>query len=189
MSKVISTESPLVGIQDESVALITEIPMQGFINLRGNVGKGRTKYCTQISKTLGITLPKKNNSVNHNDEYQLFWLGPDENLLVTPPGRQSEVIEKLEAALKSTFHAVTDVSSGYTMIEIAGRYAQTLLRKGCSLDLHSSVFSPKSCAQTLIAQAGVVISIKPGTDDYLVCVRRSYADYLIRWLNNANTGF
>ncbi len=189
MPEAIITESPFVGVEDESTALITEVPMCGFINLRGSAGKGRTKYATQIRKTLGIAPPIKPNTFNHSENFRLFWMGPDELLLITSPDQQFDVVKALEDALVTTFHSVTDVSSAYAMIELSGRYAEVLLRKGCPLDLHLSVFPHGSCAQTVIAQAGALLFRKKGSQAFAVCVRRSYADYLLRWLNNVNTGY
>ncbi len=180
-------ESPLVQVEDESVALIKEISKLGYINLRGDIGKGRTKFAMSVKKILGVAAPVSVNRVVENAQYKVFWLGPDEWMLVTHPQLQSGVIEQLETPLHGFFHSVTDVSSAYTTIELAGAYAVKLLNKGCPLDLHPQVFTAGDCAQSLLAQTQIILSRKCELNVFEIIVRRSYADYLLRWLNLVNT--
>jgi sarcosine oxidase subunit gamma len=84
---------------------------------------------------------------------------------------------------------VTDVSSGQTVIAIDGEYARDLLAKGCTLDLHPRVFGPGACAQTLLAKAPVLICQRRDATRFELIVRRSFADYLWRWLEEAAKEF
>lgn len=188
MFNVIKAESPLVQAHTSS-ALITENELLGYINLRGVIGKGRTGFCTAIKKVTGLTPSSVPNKVLRSNEYALYWLGPDECLLVTGADQQTLTISALESALDGVFSSVTDVSSGYCLLEVVGGYAHDLLAKGCPLDLDEAFFSAGDCAQSVVAQAGVLISPLEQTEGFELVVRRSYADYLQRWLNQMNNGY
>jgi sarcosine oxidase subunit gamma len=59
------------------------------------------------------------------------------------------------------------------------------LAKGCTLDFHPRVFRPGTCAQSGLAKANVLIRLGDDPDSFDVVVRRSFADYLLRWLRHA----
>ena len=60
-----------------------------------------------------------------------------------------------------------------------------MLAKGCPLDLHPRVFGPGHCAQSQIARVNAIIHQRDGSPSYDIVVRRSFADYLARWLDDA----
>jgi sarcosine oxidase subunit gamma len=61
-----------------------------------------------------------------------------------------------------------------------------VLAKGCSLDLHPSVFGPGAAAQTMLGLAGVVlIPVDDSGTDYRILVRSSFARHLAEWLVDA----
>jgi sarcosine oxidase subunit gamma len=61
-----------------------------------------------------------------------------------------------------------------------------MLSKGCSLDLNPSVFRARSCAQTLFAKAHVTIRNVDSSPTFDLFVRRSFAEYLGLWLQDAS---
>ena len=71
------------------------------------------------------------------------------------------------------------------MLLIQGEGAQELLAHGIAIDLHRRVFAPGRCAQTLLAQAQVVLERPSDNNAFHVYVRRSYAPYLAEWLLDA----
>jgi sarcosine oxidase subunit gamma len=114
-----------------------------------------------------------------------LWLGPDEWLLLTPPGREVGLVEELRRSLGETTSSVNDVSGGQTVIGVGGDRARDVLAKGCTLDMHPRVFGPGRCAQTLVAKAAVVVRQIDESPSFDLIVRRSFADYLARWLEDA----
>lgn len=188
MSSTIKAESPLVQAPPSS-ASITESALLGYINLRGVVGAADSAFCIAIKNVTGLTPSSVPNIVTRNDDYALYWLGPDEYLLVTTADQQAEVISALELALDGVLSSVVDVSSGYCLLRLMGGYAQDLLAKGCPLDLDADVFRVGECAQTLVAKANVLLSPLSQQEGYELIARRSYADYLQRWLNQMNNGY
>lgn len=139
--------------------------------------------------TLGkaLALPEHNNTFGRDDErgVDVYWRGPDEWLLVGADGFDAKA---LGDALQDSRHALVDVSSGQTVIEVAGPGARDTLAAGCTLDLHPDAFRPGDCAQTLIAGCSVLLARHAGDDDdagYRLVVRRSFAAHLWLWLHDA----
>ena len=61
-----------------------EQPLLGYLNLRGQ-GDG---FADAVQQSIGLTLPTTANTLSENDDHVLCWLGPDEWLLMVPPGDQ-----------------------------------------------------------------------------------------------------
>ena len=191
MSDLFQQQSPLVQIKlDEPVGTaprIEEKPFLGFINLRGRADN--TGFLAASLKVLGCEPPSAANTVVESGDYRIYWMGPDEWLIVTPAGRQGELKEKLGKALGGVFSAVVDNSSGLTMLHITGENAGALLATDCPLDLHPREFKHGQCAQTRLAKAGMTVSPLAQQAGFEVIIRRSFADYLLLWLQDAAVAF
>jgi len=185
-------ESPLLQI-DLSRRLtaagvrLQEIPFQGHLNLRGR--PDNPAFLSAVARVLGAELPLQANTFVVTGVVKIYWLGPDEWLIVTPPGQQAALAATLGEALQGVFSSITDVSSGQTLIGITGIHARALLEKGCPIDFHPRVFAPGDCVQTHLAKAAVLISAVDDAPGYELIVRRSFADYLGLWLLDAIAEF
>jgi sarcosine oxidase subunit gamma len=167
----------------EAGVSLGERAFQGHVNLRGDPADAA--FLDAVQGVLGVGLPTQPNTVAEGDGVASLWLGPDEWLLITPPSMEARLADGLRDALGDTFAAVTDVSGGQTVITIQGPHARDVLAKGCSLDLHPRVFSPGLCAQTLVAGVGAIIRQIDEKPSYDLIVRRSLAEYLAHWLEDA----
>ncbi|HXH04625.1 MAG TPA: sarcosine oxidase subunit gamma family protein [Candidatus Competibacteraceae bacterium] len=183
-------ESPLVGrglaarvshqVEGKGV-LAAERAFLGHLNLRGDPADAAFRKAAE--GVLGLALPCEPNTVAEGNGLTVYWLCPSEWLVVTAPDAEAALAAKLRQALAGQFAAVTEISSGQTVLVLRGDKARELLAKGCPLDLHPRVFGPGQCAQTLIAKAPALI--RPLADGgYEVVVRRSFADYLWHWLEH-----
>ncbi|MBP7574355.1 MAG: sarcosine oxidase subunit gamma, partial [Rhodoferax sp.] len=74
---------------------------------------------------------------------------------------------------------------GNTTLTVKGAAAADLLSRGCPLDLHPRVFPAGALAQTHIAKAGATVLCLEAATSFELTVRRSFADYLFRWLCEA----
>jgi len=192
MVDLIHSESPFVQIdlsqfEQASAIELREIPFQGHLNLRGR--PDNAAFVGAVTKVLGVEPPTKANTFVIADELNIYWLGPDEWLIVTPSDQQTDLRTRLEGALQGIFSSVTDVSSGQTVISITGANARALIEKGCPIDLHPREFKSGDCAQTRLAKVGVLISAVDDTPMYHLVVRRSFSDYLGLWLLDAAAEF
>ena len=155
----------------------------GHINLRGDGEDPR--FVGAISTVLGGELPIVANTLNDMQGNVVYWLGPDEWLIVTPGERRAMIEGELRTALANLRVAVTDVSGGQTIVHLRGNKTRELLAKGCPIDLHQRVFGIGQCAQSYLAKAPVLIGQLEIQPCYEIIVRRSFADYLWLWLENA----
>lgn len=192
MSNYASRISPLahllptkaeVEASEESGVRLSEQAFLGHINLRGEPSNRTFLSCAE--SMLGVGLPLKPNTIAAGAGATILWLGPDEWLVLTAPCYQQRLAIALRDALKDLLAAVTDVSSGQTVINIRGKHARDVLNKGCTLDLHPRVFGLRQCAQTNVAKTAVTIWKLDELPSYAIIVRRSFAHYLAYWLTDA----
>jgi sarcosine oxidase subunit gamma len=191
MPDLFQQESPLVQIElgeaRGSAPTIKEVPFLGYLNLRGK--PGNTAFLAAVLKVLGSEPPQEPNTMVESGDYRIYWLGPDEWLVVTPTEQQGMVQAKLLKALDGAFSSVVDNSSGLTMIEVSGENAGALLATDCPLDLHPGAFKAEQCAQTRLAKAGMTIAPLRKETGFEVIIRRSFADYLLLWMQDAAVAF
>jgi sarcosine oxidase subunit gamma len=191
MSDLFQQQSPLVQIElgepRGEAPRIEEKPFLGYLNLRGRAG--HTGFIAGVLKALGVEAPTEANTVIEAGDNRIFWLGPDEWLVVTPAGQQAQVKADLQAALAGVFSSVVDNSSGLTTIHVSGDNAAALIATDCPLDLHAQAFKPGQCAQTRLARAGMTIAPLSDDSGFELIIRRSFADYLLLWLQDAAIAF
>jgi sarcosine oxidase subunit gamma len=191
MADLFQQQSPLVQIKlDEprgGAPRIEEKPFQGFINLRGR--SDNTGFQAATLKVLGCEPPNAPNTVIDSGDYRIYWLGPDEWLIMTAGGQQDDLKASLLKALSGVFSAVVDNTSGLTTLHITGDNAAALLATDCPLDLHPREFKAGQCAQTRLAKAGMTLSPLADEAGFEVIIRRSFADYLLLWLQDAAVAF
>jgi sarcosine oxidase subunit gamma len=143
-----------------------------------------------VEDVLGAALPTRANTAATPGDSTVLWLGPDEWLLVAPEGRQESLEKALRQAIGTEPGAVVDLSAHRTTVELTGARASEVLAKGCSLDLHPSVFTPGSCAQVFLAQAPVLVAAREGDHPaYWLLVRASFATYVADWLLDASSEY
>jgi len=166
---------------------ISEVPLLGYVNIRGRTDN--SAFVSAVEGVLGGGLPSANNTFVTHGNYTILWFGPDEWLVLTPSGKETELLEALTNAFGDLFAAATDVTGGYTAVDICGSAAADLLRKGSTIDFHPSVFGVGQCVQTLLGKTGVAIYQNSEAPNYRVVFRRSFADYLGLWLLDASREF
>jgi sarcosine oxidase subunit gamma len=191
MGDLFQQQSPLVQIDFAeprgNAPRIEEKPFLGYLNLRAR--NNATGFLAATLKVLGCEPPTAANTVIESGDFRIYWLGPDEWLVVTPAAQQDQVKAELLVALDGVFSSVVDNSSGLTMFHITGDNAAALLATDCPFDLHPREFKPGQCAQTRLAKAGMTISPLIDGAGFEVIIRRSFADYLLLWLQDAAIAF
>lgn len=192
MSDSIRRESPLARFNLAARAthapgiagvIARERPFLGHLNVRGNAQDPR--FVGAVSDVLGDGLPIVSNTVTDVQGITMYWLGPDEWLIVTPDERRVPVDNGLRSAMRGMRFALTDVSGGQTVVVVRGAPVRDLLAKGCPLDLHPHAFDFGQCAQSHLAKAPILLRPLAGEPAFEIIVRRSFADYLWLWLEDA----
>jgi sarcosine oxidase subunit gamma len=193
MHERVVSESPLVRfaahtratVIGDAAAIFSERPSLGHVNLRGDSRDDR--FIVAVEATIGIGVPPAPNSFAEGAGNTVYWLGPNEWLIVTSRGREATIARELREALAGLFVAVTEVSGGQTVIVLRGRAVRDVLAKGCPLDLHPRAFGPGRCAQSHLAKAPILVRQVDAEPTFEIIVRRSFADYLWLWLDDANS--
>jgi sarcosine oxidase, subunit gamma len=192
MSDRSTRESPLVRFDLEARAasnpaqariVCAERPFLGHINLRGDAGDPR--FIASVASVIGTVVPISPNTASRGHDHVVYWLGPNEWLIVTTDAREAAIARDLRQALANCFAAVTEVSGGQTVISLRGNSVRDMLAKGCPLDLHARVFGVDRCAQSHLAKAPILIRQVDAAPSFEIIVRRSFADYLWLWLEDA----
>ena len=178
--------APLLGAGDQSLKVdghpvsLGEASLMDMLNLRGNPAD--TAFSSAVQTVTGLALPSAANTTSLSTDRQLLWLGPDEWLLQCPIGQGATLEAALRQALAGQHMAIVNVGHGNTVLRVQGPGAADLLSRGCPLDFHASVFAAGHVAQSHISRANATILCKQAGSHYEVTVRRSFADYLFRWL-------
>lgn len=155
----------------------------GHINLRGRASDAA--FVNAVEQELGQALPVQPNTISAG-RHQVCWLGPDEWLVVTPVSASPELADRLDQSLSTIHASVNDISGGQVVLMLSGTRSREVLASGCTLDLHPREFRAGDCAQSGLARANVLIALVDDEPTFMVVVRRSFSDYLCRWL--ARTG-
>lgn len=140
----------------------------------------------RISENIGAPLPVACGQTAVVNGHTSFWLGPDEWLVVSnaPAPAHDPLSELLLGALGGNHGAVVDVSANFTIVEITGAKARSVLEKGCPVDLHPTAFAPGHAVLTTVGHIPVLLW-QVDAHTYRLFPRASFADYLTRWLLDA----
>ncbi|MGE4635777.1 MAG: sarcosine oxidase subunit gamma family protein [Arenicellales bacterium] len=180
----IATPQRQLGASDRLDCWFQEQPFLAHFNLRGD--PQNSDFLQAVNKQLGVELPLLPNTVGFAGKWRGCWLGPDEWLLLGPGRRKPP--ETLVTDLSAIHHSLVDLSGGQTVIRIGGPAWRDVLGSACFLDLHPRAFEAGRCAQTVLAHSNVLL-IHVHDDErgeaLDIVVRRSFADYLLRWLIDA----
>jgi sarcosine oxidase subunit gamma len=117
-----------------------------------------------------------------------LWLAPGAWLVVAEGRDDGALYRRLRERLQD-LAAVVDQSHGRTVLRLAGARARGVLAKGCRLDLHPRVFRPGACAQTAIAQIGVLVHQADERPTYDLYVAAGYAVGFFEWLTSSAAEF
>jgi sarcosine oxidase subunit gamma len=145
------------------------------VNLRGNARD--PGFVLAVQQALGLALPVQACTTVANQRLRLVWVGPDDWFLIGPQGEQAALVTALRQALGEQHAAVTDVSSGYFVVGLAGPSARDLLAQGCPMDFHPSTFHADQAASTHFHKVGITLWRTGDAGDFELLVRRSFIDH------------
>lgn len=184
MSRV--TVATLPSAQGAGVVL-RERAFLGHLILRGNAAG--MAFRAGVEHALGVPLPLKLGplAIGAAGAVSIQWISPDEWLVIVPGGREFETEVRLRASLTGHF-AVMNVSGGQTVLELSGPAARAVLMKCTAYDVHPSSFPVGKGVTTTFAKTTAAIR-RVGEERWELVVRRSFADYVYRWLLDASEEF
>lgn len=167
--------------------MMKEDKYRGQLNLRGNAGDAA--FSTAVELVLGVALPTAPNTSARNGATVVYWLCPNEWLILLASGTQTQVEADLRAAIANEggdqHIAITDLSSGQTLVNLSGSGLSKLLQKSTVYDCHESNFPAGKVVQTTFAKTGTTMcKLEDGSMDLVI--RRSFSDYFFLWLQDAS---
>jgi len=177
------TASPGTGPRSGS-AVLDQALLAGWreglaiVNLRGDADD--VAFRTAASRALGLALPVQPCTSTASAVNRVVWAGPDDWFVIGPRGQAEAIVSQLRTALAGMHHAVTDVSSGYTVLQLGGAPVREVLAQGCPLDLHPRAFKPGASAGSHFFRASIWLWQTDEAPTYEVLVRRSFMGYF--WL-------
>ena len=159
---------------------LQELPWCGKINLRGN--PQNDQFVAKAQVAMEIELPLEPNTRTYNQNRTCFWLGPNEWLIYCSTEEVESILLTGRDRLNSIHHALVDVSDYYTVLQLEGPDAITLISKACPLDLHNKQFSKGSCAQTRFGHASIMVHKFSEIPTFDIQVRWSFTEYVWDYL-------
>lgn len=185
----IAAESPLhyslhrhaVSAHKEGASVVmAERAFLGHLIVRGTADVLRAA----VKEMVGIALPETACGLNVDGEKSIQWLSPDEWLVILPPGEEFATEKALREALGEATYAIVNVSGGQTVLALSGPSAHEVLMKSTPCDVHPHAFPVGRGVSTVFAKTTVLLR-RPDAEHWELVIRRSFADYLYRWLLDA----
>lgn len=164
---------------------LREKKLRGHLTLRGDAHD--PAFAKGIQDVLGMDLPVALTLVA-NGETSLQWMGPDEWLLIVPQGEEFAAEQRLREALAGQHIQIVNVSGGQTLVELSGEKVRELLMKSTPYDVHPSNFPVGKAVGTHFAKSQLIIR-HTAEDVWELVVRRSFADYIWLWLQDASAEY
>ncbi len=190
----IAGQSPLHHVEFESLARLSpehagvrlkEIKLLGHLTLRCN--PENSDQLTAVEKVLGIGLPLKPLTSVEKGDYSIRWLSPDEWLILVP-GAETFDIETLFRDEMPGHYSLVNSSGGSTVLQLSGDSVVELLKKCTPVDLHIKHFPVGKVVSTVFGKSGAVIR-RTGDLSFELVIRRTFADYLWLWIQDASQEF
>lgn len=156
-----------------------EVPLLAYISLRGR--SDDAAFAAAASKALGVDLPVKPCTLALKGSTKVLWLSPDEWMIVAARRDRARLLSALGEDLTGLRSQVADNSGGYTQVLLQGRNATDVLT-------HTSVYAvgslePGRVVGTTFGKSSLYLH-RQG-DGYCLLLRRSFADYIWRYLVRA----
>lgn len=158
-----------------------ELSFFGHLTIRGS--SDDSTFVKGIEEVLGLALPTTPLTSATNEHNSIHWVNPTEWLVLLEKGNEAEVESQLREKLTGHF-SVVDVSGGQTLFQLSGDDALMVMKKSCGYDVEGGLPVGKT-VNTHFSKASVMIH-KPDEKTFLLVVRRSFADYVWRWLEDAS---
>lgn len=179
-----AVEGPLDGLAAPGGAALAALPSASRFVLRGRPGAVEA-----AASAFGASLPQHAcRAVTVGEGRAALWLGPDEWLLLAPPGEGPALAAALERAMDGHPHSLVDVSQRQAGIEVSGPDAEAALNAGCPLDLDAHAFPVGMCTRTVLAKTEIVLW-RTAPTIFRVEVWRSFAAYAWSFLVEASREF
>ncbi len=170
-------------------ALVLHLHWQTDLTVLSLRGEG-SAMAAAVEQALGVPYPLVANTTQVKNSTRIVWVSPDDCFVIANSGQAEKLDASLRQSLQVQHFAVTDVSSGYHLLTLAGSGARSMLAQGCPLDLHPKNLSIDQCAGSHFFKASLwlwpVASESKVDPTYELLIRRSFAPYVDTMIKKAS---
>ncbi|MEO9822761.1 MAG: sarcosine oxidase subunit gamma family protein [Paracoccaceae bacterium] len=167
---------------DKGIAHIQEVPLQGMITLRGDLGSKTIKKAA--TGAASVDMPDQGR-INSADQNSLCWMSSDELLVLCPYDDVLATLEKMQTVLAGEHALAVDVSDARAQFSVSGPQARTVMSKLAPVDFAPDHFKPGMFRRSRMAQVAAAFWM-PEEDRFNVICFRSNAEYVFTLLSNAS---
>jgi len=133
----------------------------------------------------GLNLGDNTSSVSWNDNTRILWNGPRNWLLVS---KKKEILNEIEKKFNDNEFAVTDISHSKAIIEIEGKEAKEVLKKGCPFNFGE--LEKNQCLNSTYNGMSVTIDmLNDDPDKFRIFGLRSFGESLYHSITDASLEF
>ena len=159
---------------------ITAEPVAWMVQLFASNGKGAA-----VEKALGIS--GKPGQASKTRNFTALPVSPDQWMLVAPQKTTTTTASLIKKIGKNGY--VSEQSDSRVRFHISGPHARDLMARGCRLDLHDDLTGKGFCAQTSMAQVGVLLHQTEDHAEYDLYVYSGFARSFWHWLKETAAQF
>lgn len=116
-------------------------------------------------------------------DYTAIPVSPGQWMLISASPVSDGFGNSIQTKLKKNGY-VSEQSDARVIFRLSGDRVREMMQKGCRLDLDPSVTSKGWCAQTQMAQAGVIIHQVDDEPAYDILVYSGFAQHFAEWLEH-----
>ena len=171
--------------------LLQDLQMKEIKPIMKLIVRGKKReFISAIGKSLNILLPSEANTSTQSDKFTAMWLSPDEWMIFSnePVSENSNIYETEELLnnniSKLNLGAITDVTDQFVMINLKGNKIFELFQTGSPFNFNNFQSKKGAVIQTILNKIDIIVH---NQDKNLVnlFVRRSFAQHLFSWMNDA----
>jgi heterotetrameric sarcosine oxidase gamma subunit len=133
----------------------------------------------------GLNLRDNPSLVSSNDNTRILWNGPRNWILVS---KKKSILNEIEHKFNENEFAVTDISHSKAIIEIEGKNAKEVLKKGCPFNFGE--LEKNQCLNSTYNGMSVTIDmLNDDPDKYRIFGLRSFGESLYHSITDASLEF
>ncbi len=158
-----------------------ELDLTGLLILRGDASDAA--FGEAVQQVFGCALPERLGFTSAGDN-SVLWMSPDEWWILCP----HDQVYDLEVKFRAQYNghcSVANNTGGNTLIQLGGPEAVNVLRKSMPYDFSDSHFPVGKVITSVFAKTQAVVR-RLGEEEWQIIARRSFADYIWRWLEDAS---
>ncbi|MEO0910035.1 MAG: sarcosine oxidase subunit gamma family protein [Pseudomonadota bacterium] len=159
----------------------------GDVQVQSVEGHGLVQVFASKGKTAAVekalAIKETPGEATHHRSYHAIPLAPGQWFLISAKPDPKNFAGGLSKKLKKDGY-VSEQADSRVLLRLSGDRVGEMMQKGCRLDLHPSVTGKGWCAQTQIAQCGVILHQIDDKPTYDILVYSGFAQHFAEWLEH-----